>query len=617
MQNDIQDKPISLANLSQAISGVKGNLYQPATYTFSDITALTNEQIDTLLDSASVGDIIVQQNQQTQRLKVIGTGFESRYDGMSYHIIAAGTDGIYRIDKIGSSYGYTYGVTRGNCYTEATATASGLMAGSDKAKLDNLNRDWTVYVGSVWPSEDKDSLSIGITYGGGAFSTSDVHIGDIVRFEESSPSALSNSNFVVEGLGYVCFHKAGSQVQFIGPAKNEGLVVIEANVTGNSGTITARPLVSKTLASDEADGLMSAADKAKLDESIIYDGVKTIGKFTFETTPAKGAAYDMSEISEGVSDPYHAKAILIGYDNDYAVFADVSDVSNKFTIENWETMIPSFHEGVYGYEGTIIPDSGIELAIKNAGKAYAGAHTHSAEEIKSGIFEVDRIPSLPASKITSGTFDTARIPALTSYGNTLYRSGLTIYLRNGSTNLGSSVTIPTGTTSTTVAAGNHTHSEYAASDHTHDASAITSGTFDAARIPSLAASKITTGTVASARLPSVTDSASGILSYTNFRYLLSSTTATSITALSTSYRQVVASISASASFAFTGTTAFAAGREIHVLIKNTGSEEITVTLPNSGIYDNGGTDTLTIPAGGHAEVNAISDGSKIYLRAVA
>lgn len=159
------------------------------------------------------------------------------------------------------------------------------------------------------------------------------------------------------------------------------------------------------------------------------------------------------------------------------------------------------------------------------------------------------------------------------------------------------------------AAANHSHDGYAAADHTH-ADYLTSDS-------ALNGSKITSGTVPAARLPSATSSAAGILSYTNFRHLLSSITATAITALSTSYRQVIASISASASFKFTGSTAFSAGREIHVLIKNTGSDEITVTLPGSGIYDNGGTDTLTIPAGGYAEVNAISDGSKIYLRAVA
>ncbi len=186
----------------------------------------------------------------------------------------------------------------------------------------------------------------------------------------------------------------------------------------------------------------------------------------------------------------------------------------------------------------------------------------SASKINSGKFSSERIPDLDASKITSGTFDAARIPALP------------------------------------YAASDHSHPEYLTADS------------------SLNGSKITSGTISYARLPTATSTASGIISSTNFKYLLSSTTATAITALSTSYRQVIASISASAAFAFTGSTAFAAGREIHVIIKNTSSSDITVTLPNAGIYDNGGTDTLTIPAGAHAEVNAISDGSKIYLRAV-
>lgn len=43
--------------------------------------------------------------------------------------------------------------------------------------------------------------------------------------------------------------------------------------------------------------------------------------------------------------------------------------------------------------------------------------------------------------------------------------------------------IPTGTSSSTVALGNHTHSQYATTSHTHSAANITSGTLAAARLP--------------------------------------------------------------------------------------------------------------------------------------
>jgi hypothetical protein len=56
------------------------------------------------------------------------------------------------------------------------------------------------------------------------------------------------------------------------------------------------------------------------------------------------------------------------------------------------------------------------------------------------------IPNLPASKITSGTFNASRIPSLSADKIT---SGIFNISR-----------IPTGTTGTTVALGNHTHSNY-------------------------------------------------------------------------------------------------------------------------------------------------------------
>lgn len=97
------------------------------------------------------------------------------------------------------------------------------------------------------------------------------------------------------------------------------------------------------------------------------------------------------------------------------------------------------------------------------------------------------------------------------------------------------------------------------------------------------------------------------------RVLIGTTSISNINAVPTSHRQVIASINATASFAFESPTAFEAGREVHVLIKNTASTKISVVIPNSGIYvtDN---DTLSIEPSATAEINAISDGVKVYLR---
>lgn len=75
----------------------------------------------------------------------------------------------------------------------------------------------------------------------------------------------------------------------------------------------------------------------------------------------------------------------------------------------------------------------------------------SAGDITSGTLSSARIPNLSATKLTSGTLDIDRIP--------------------------------TGTSSATVALGDHTHTGYAASSHTHSAGAITSGVLDITRIP--------------------------------------------------------------------------------------------------------------------------------------
>lgn len=93
-------------------------------------------------------------------------------------------------------------------------------------------------------------------------------------------------------------------------------------------------------------------------------------------------------------------------------------------------------------------------------------------------------------------------------------------------------------------------------------------------------------------------------------------TATSIASIPVSKRLCVATISANGSFSLASVPT--AGREIHVIVKNSSTSDITITLPNSGNYvtmDSEAT-SLTVKGSGYADINAISDGSKVYIRAL-
>lgn len=100
----------------------------------------------------------------------------------------------------------------------------------------------------------------------------------------------------------------------------------------------------------------------------------------------------------------------------------------------------------------------------------------------------------------------------------------------------------------------------------------------------------------------------------NYKMLESSTTTTSVTSLPITSNLVLATISAAGSFSLKSTPD--AGKEIHVIINNTATSDVTVTLPTSSPYVSISGDSLTVPASGYAEVNAISDGTNIYLRAL-
>lgn len=56
------------------------------------------------------------------------------------------------------------------------------------------------------------------------------------------------------------------------------------------------------------------------------------------------------------------------------------------------------------------------------------------------------------------------------------------------------------------------------------------------------------------------------------------------------------------------------GRELHIIVHNTGSGDITISMPTSGGFVNVVGDTLTVSAGSYGEINVISDGVNKYIR---
>lgn len=95
-------------------------------------------------------------------------------------------------------------------------------------------------------------------------------------------------------------------------------------------------------------------------------------------------------------------------------------------------------------------------------------------------------------------------------------------------------------------------------------------------------------------------------------------TVTTLSNLPVTNRLVVATISTNQSTVSisNGVTSLTAGCELHVIIK--ASAAVTVTLPTSNPYINMSSDTtLSIDANGYAEINFVSDGTKIYVRSIA
>ena len=93
-----------------------------------------------------------------------------------------------------------------------------------------------------------------------------------------------------------------------------------------------------------------------------------------------------------------------------------------------------------------------------------------------------------------------------------------------------------------------------------------------------------------------------------------SNTATSVASLPIDRRLVIATISASESLTLSNTPD--AGREIHIIVNNSSTSAISIALPNTGNYVCLTDTALSLDAGAYAEINIISDGSKMYIRSI-
>ena len=102
-------------------------------------------------------------------------------------------------------------------------------------------------------------------------------------------------------------------------------------------------------------------------------------------------------------------------------------------------------------------------------------------------------------------------------------------------------------------------------------------------------------------------------------------TVTSVSSVPITNRVVVVIIPSGSAGSFSLASGLAKGREVHVIVKNTGSSDYTITIPHSpsatsdykyiNIVDNGqGNVIVPKGLGGYVEINALYDGTFVYLR---
>lgn len=264
--------------------------------------------------------------------------------------------------------------------------------------------------------------------------------------------------------------------------------------------------------------------------------------------------------------------------------------------------------GTMAYQNTSSYSSATQVNTALAGKSNTG-HTHS------GTYATNAFSKIKINA-ESTTIDAD------STGDTLTISGGTfITLTRDSTNDKLTINVPTGTTNATVAVGNHTHSASTIEGFDNAVMNIISSNTSVKNEIISAVTASTQYSTLSGDVYTISGTADAAKAVTDFYIGHNPSGSTPIYTLANipkTKRLVIVTL--------TGTTtaynnvsisggSLPDGYEVHVMIKNTTSSDVTITYPTASPYVNTTNDTgFVIKTNGTGELNFISDGTNIYMR---
>lgn len=354
-------------------------------------------------------------------------------------------------------------------YGNATQSVAGLMSAADKVKLDGVATGANRYVHPAYTARTSGLYKVAVDETG--------HVSGVAAVTKADITALGIPGAVGEDTDTTyTLTKSGSTIKLTGSDGSE------TSVTDSNTTYSA--------ATSSAEGLMSAADKAKL------DGV---------ATGANKTTVDAS-LSSTSTNPVQNKAV-------YSALAGKAASSHTHTIAqvtNLQSTLDGKAASSHTHNYAASPSAGGAATYAYLPRVSQDANTLPGstrgvwQEYSSGAAN---LPSLHYYHVFTGQGSDANYNTQLALGmttNAVYYRNRTAGTWGGWTKVYTSASKPTAS-EIGAAAASHTHSianvsglqdalnGKAASSHSHAASAITSGTLSADRLPTVPIAKGGTG----------------------------------------------------------------------------------------------------------------------------